>query len=208
MEAKDKAEEIVGLFDQALNTASSGRLASDNEDVNRLFAIASQLNNHLAALSRRSPNYWLEHSGANLFNHADSTEALKRLVTVREDLEAMSSAAEGLSSLTKLISAKDYAFEKGVSAMYTTATVADLHARQETWQTFRTAAHHAGISRGKVVMAIDAVRDMQNALHTFLVQKKNPQSVRDTVERHSPFFKQGDVDALKVNPWKRAAKPR
>jgi hypothetical protein len=206
LQAKEKADQISGLFDQVTTTADTGRLTSTNEDVNKLYAVGAKLSNHLGVFARQPPSYWLEHSGANLFSHADTTEALKRLVTVREELDGVRSAAEALSALTKLLTANDYADIKGVAGSLTTATIADIEARKETWRTFDLSAQHVDRIRANVVIAIDVVRDLQDGLHTFIVQKKNNRRLQDTLSRHSPFYKPGAVDALNVNPWKRPAR--
>jgi hypothetical protein len=112
------ARETEKSLSMADRTWESGELTSSDGDINRLQEIAHRLSNEFSTLNRKDANWWIENSGANLFNVGDSTRAIDILHGQRQALVSLREACDGLKALAAVAFANTVADVKGLAKLY------------------------------------------------------------------------------------------
>lgn len=205
-ELNERVDEVVKRLDQAGETRTTGRLTHGDERVNQLWALGDLLRRRAFAAAKRDETDWMAISGANLFSLPDTTEALKRMVAMREEIDGLREACEGIKVMVYGIEAANDTIGGELLGFVTTAQDHRLRGRARYGAPDDSCIHHLDLTRERVVTCIRVLEDTKNALHGFIVNKNNPRRFADALNRHSPFFQSGTPKEMQISPFRHEVK--
>lgn len=185
--AVDGTAKAVGLADTALR---EGWLAAADEDLEKMHVFARKLASFAGATERKSENDWIEQSGCNAFAGADTARALDRLLEARTHLRSLRAACDVLKPLVRIQFLKAHMNVKALARAVMPSMVAlDAIAVDETETDVAAAVWNLDRALPKLQRAIDAVTDLRDAQHRFLVITRSDNPVRDATRIHDALAK-------------------
>jgi hypothetical protein len=203
---KERVDEVVKRLEQAGEIRTTARLTHGDERVNKLWSLGNFLRHRAALAAKRDETAWMVISGANLFSLPDTTEALKRMVAMREELDGLRDACDGIKVLVYTIEASNDILGGELLGFVTTAKIIDFEAVRDTVRQYDACIHFLEITRERVVTCIRVLEDTKNRLHGFIVNKNNPRRFTDALNRHSPSFKSGIPKEMQISPFRHGIK--
>jgi hypothetical protein len=175
------AKETEKSLSMAGRTWGSNELSASDDNINRLQEIANRLSDELSTLNRKTANWWIDSSGANLFSVKDSTKAIIILDGQRKTLVALRAACDGLKALTAVAFANTVADVKGLAKIYAPSIpLIDAEVTKEVREQFDICKGLIDDILSKLDKATFVIADMNKQIDRFLTLIKTKDQ-RETV---------------------------
>jgi hypothetical protein len=161
-EAYDTATETFGNAVKQMERAIKGDIiSSDNEDVNRLWAIAKSMKKKLSGLVSKDENYWIEKSKGNLLNKSSIRAAIIELRSIITDLDEMQQVSEACKALLVVLNVNDHMDIKGVASALVSTKALDIEARRLAYKDYTNCIEYISKIKLSVNLAMKAFQKWQ-----------------------------------------------
>jgi hypothetical protein len=167
--------------------------SASDDGVEQLHMLARKLVGSLGAAARKSEIDWILYSRCCGFDEANTTEALCRLLAIREQLHLLQHACEMLSPLVRVQFLKSHANLKGPTCALMPSTEAvDVVAVTDIETDLATTIEHLERTISKLRPAIDAVASIPESPHRPCTTPGSDASAHD-VARDGQWMKPAEV---------------
>ena len=112
-------------------------IKSENEDINKLWALAKTWKNELDKISKKDENFWLDRNGLNMLDRKTVSPVAFSLREIRDSLKDIRIAADALAMMIISMSISDHLEIVGVLEGLQTTKVLDIEARRKSRNEFR-----------------------------------------------------------------------
>lgn len=126
-------DQIFSSYEKAIK---GDIIKSENEDINKLWALARTWKNGLDKISRKDENFWVDRNGLNMLDRRTVGPVVNSLREIRDSLKDIKNAADGFSMLIITISINDHVDIKGALEGLQTTKVLDIEARKRSKNEF------------------------------------------------------------------------
>jgi hypothetical protein len=111
-------------------------LATDNEDINKMWALAKLWKSQLNKIANKDENYWMEMSGVNVFVRSTIQTAINKLKEVLTNLINMKESSKVCATMITVLNVNDHMDIKGWSSMMVSTKWLDIEGRKKARQEF------------------------------------------------------------------------
>lgn len=154
-EVYDTTKESFGNAVKRMEMAIKGEIiSSDNEDVNKLWALAKTIKRKLGGLVSKDVNYWFEKSNGNILDKSSIRAAIAELKTVLSGLEEMQHVSECCKALLVVINVNDHMDIKGAAGTLVSTKALDIEARRLAYKDYGMCIEYISKIKLQVNMAI------------------------------------------------------
>lgn len=112
-------------------------ISSDNDDINKLWALAKVWKNVLDTMTRKDENYWMDRSGVNMLDKASIPIAVNKLKDLQHNLKLISAASDACHQLIWAMNVSDHIDIKGVAESLLSTKALDIEARRQALKEFK-----------------------------------------------------------------------
>lgn len=156
-EAYDTTTETFGNAVKRMEMAIKGDIiASDNEDVNKLWAIAKTMKKKLVGFVSKDINYWLEKTNGNIMNKSSVRAAIAELKGLLASFEEMQHVSEAYKALLVVLNVNDHMDIKGVASALVSTKALDIEARRLAYKDYANCIENISKIKLQINMAIKA----------------------------------------------------